>query len=101
VVTDSGGVQEEAPALGTPVVVIREVTERPEGAFAAACRVAGTGREQIVSAVRDVLGDPETYARMAQVRWLYGDGHAAERIVETLVRHLAVERPALRATMTS
>jgi UDP-N-acetylglucosamine 2-epimerase len=50
--------------------------------------------------LRAILGIADTYARMAQVRWLTGDGHAAERIVETLVRHLAVERPALRATMT-
>jgi UDP-N-acetylglucosamine 2-epimerase (non-hydrolysing) len=88
VVTDSGGIQEEAPALGTPVVVVRETTERPEGAFAASCRIAGTAREQIVSTVQHILADPELYARMSQARWLYGDGRAAERIVALLEQHL-------------
>jgi UDP-N-acetylglucosamine 2-epimerase (non-hydrolysing) len=69
VLTDSGGIQEEAPSLGKPVLAMRDTTERPEGIE------AGTGR---------LLHDPDTYARMTSAANPYGDGHAAERIVEAI-----------------
>jgi len=78
--TDSGGIQEEAPALGIPVVVMREVTERPEGVAAGTSVLAGTSRESIRSAVQRLLDDPTAHARMAQAVNPYGDGKASERI---------------------
>ncbi len=78
--TDSGGIQEEAPALGKPVVVMREVTERPEGVAAGTSVLAGTSRETIRSTVQGLLDDPQAYARMARATNPYGDGKAAERI---------------------
>ncbi len=86
VVTDSGGVQEEAPALGKPVLVIRTTTERPEAIEAGTARLVGTGRESIVSAVSRLLDDPIEYDRMRHAINPYGDGLAAERIVAS-VRH--------------
>ena len=78
--TDSGGVQEEAPSLGKPVLVMRETTERPEGIEAGAARLVGTGTEGIVAAVNELLDDPRTYDRMARSVNPYGDGRAAERV---------------------
>jgi len=85
VLTDSGGIQEEAPSLGKPVLVLREVTERPEGVEAGVARLVGTDPERIVAEVSRLLGDPATYAAMAQAVNPYGDGHAAERIVAALL----------------
>ncbi len=85
VLTDSGGIQEEAPALGKPVLVLREVTERPEGVEAGTARVVGTDPERIVAEAGRLLDDPAAYAAMAQAVNPYGDGHAAERIVTTLL----------------
>lgn len=85
VLTDSGGVQEEAPALGKPVLVMREKTERPEGVDAGVVRLVGTDRERIVAEASTLLSDPREYARMARAVDVYGDGRAAERIVEVLV----------------
>lgn len=82
--TDSGGVQEEAPSLGKPVLVLRDVTERPEGVEAGACRLVGPHRERILAALKELMGDAEAYARMAAVRNPYGDGRAAERIIQAL-----------------
>jgi UDP-N-acetylglucosamine 2-epimerase (non-hydrolysing) len=79
-VTDSGGIQEEAPALGKPVLVMRDHTERPEGVEAGTARLVGTSRERIVGAVEELLRDPAAYAAMAQAHNPYGDGRAAERI---------------------
>ncbi len=87
--TDSGGIQEEAPALGKPVVVMREVTERPEGVIAGTSVLAGTSRETIRNTVQQLLDDPEKYSRMARATNPYGDGKAAERIadhIESLTR---------------
>jgi UDP-N-acetylglucosamine 2-epimerase (non-hydrolysing) len=78
--TDSGGIQEEAPSLGKPVVVMRENTERPEAVEAGTALLAGTGEESIVEIVTRLLDDPETRARMARIHNPYGDGHASERI---------------------
>jgi len=84
VLTDSGGVQEEAPSLGKPVLVLREVTERPEGVTAGTARVVGTDRARIVAAATELLTSPEAYARMANAVNPYGDGHASERILSAL-----------------
>lgn len=88
VLTDSGGVQEEAPALGKPVVVLREDTERPEAIEAGVARLVGTDRGAIVSVVRELLDDPRAYAAMARGASPYGDGHAAGRIAKVLVGHV-------------
>ena len=86
VLTDSGGLQEEAPGLGVPVLVLRQVTERPEGVQAGAARLVGTDRERIVTEAARLLDDPAEYARMAGAVNPYGDGHAAERIVQALLK---------------
>ncbi len=80
VLTDSGGLQEEAPALGKPVVVMRDETERPEIVAAGGAVLTGPHRERIVSAVEKILSDRRAYARMARVRNPFGDGRAAQRI---------------------
>jgi len=84
VLTDSGGLQEEAPSLGKPVLVLRCVTERPEAIEAGAARIVGTDREAIVRETYRLLDDAEAYAAMARAVNPFGDGHAAERIVEAL-----------------
>jgi len=84
VLTDSGGVQEEAPSLGKPVLVMRATTERPEGVEAGTARLVGTTETRIVSETERLLRDPAAYAAMATAHNPYGDGHAAERIAETL-----------------
>lgn len=82
--TDSGGVQEEAPALGKPVLVMRETTERPEGVSAGTARLVGTETSTIVTEIFTLLDDKAAYAKMAQAHNPFGDGHAARRIVERL-----------------
>jgi len=86
VLTDSGGLQEEAPSLGVPVLVLREVTERPEGIQAGALKLVGTETSHIVHEALRLLDDPSAYVEMAKAVNPYGDGHAAERIVEELLR---------------
>ena len=85
VVTDSGGIQEEATGLGIPALVLREVTERPEGVETGALRIVGTDRKRIVAETSLLLDDPVAYARMASAENPFGDGHAAERIVASLL----------------
>jgi UDP-N-acetylglucosamine 2-epimerase (non-hydrolysing) len=85
VLTDSGGIQEEAPGLGKPVLVLRDVTERPEGVAAGTARLVGTCRQDIVSATRRLLDDPAAYTAMARAANPYGDGRAAGRIVAGLL----------------
>jgi UDP-N-acetylglucosamine 2-epimerase (non-hydrolysing) len=85
VVTDSGGIQEEAPALGVPVLVVREKTERPEAVDAGCVKLVGTDRDRIVSEVGRLLDNPADHARMAQAINPYGDGQAARRIVSALL----------------
>jgi UDP-N-acetylglucosamine 2-epimerase (non-hydrolysing) len=85
VLTDSGGLQEEAPSLGIPMLVLREVTERPEGVEAGTVRLVGTNPEKIYESILLLLNDPGEYSRMAKSANPYGDGHAAESIVEALV----------------
>jgi len=84
ILTDSGGLQEEAPSLGVPVLVLRQVTERPEGVEAGAARVVGTDTDTIVAAAVQLLDNPEEHRRMARVRNPYGDGQASRRILEAL-----------------
>jgi UDP-N-acetylglucosamine 2-epimerase (non-hydrolysing) len=84
VITDSGGLQEEAPGLGKPVLVLRETTERPEGIDAGTVRLVGTDRAKIVAEAGRLLSDPGAYAAMARSINPYGDGRAAARIVDAL-----------------
>jgi UDP-N-acetylglucosamine 2-epimerase len=92
VLTDSGGIQEEAPALGKPVLVMREVTERPEGLWAGTVRLVGTAKEKIVREVIELLDQPAHYQAMARAENPYGDGRAAMRIVQIL-QHLPASAP--------
>jgi len=85
VLTDSGGIQEEAPSFGVPVLVLRETTERPEAVEAGVARVVGTSVERIYTNASTLLDDPHAYAAMAQAANPFGDGQAGQRIVELLV----------------
>ena len=84
ILTDSGGVQEEAPSLGKPVLVMREVTERPEAVEAGTVRLVGTDRQKIVSEVENILQNRAVYEQMSQAHNPYGDGKAAARIIAAL-----------------
>jgi UDP-N-acetylglucosamine 2-epimerase (non-hydrolysing) len=86
IITDSGGLQEEAPTFGIPVLVLREVTERPEGVDAGILRLVGTETSHIVREAKRLLDDPVEYGKMAKASNPYGDGHAAERIVDALLK---------------
>lgn len=95
ILTDSGGIQEEGPSLGKPVLVMRDTTERPEAVTAGTVRLVGTDELQIVGAVRTVLHDPSAYAAMANAVNPYGDGRAAERSVEAIAHLFGLgDRPA-------
>jgi UDP-N-acetylglucosamine 2-epimerase (non-hydrolysing) len=83
--TDSGGIQEEGPSLGKPVLVLREVSERPEAITAGTAMLTGTDQERIVKSVNALLDDPACYKRMTERANPYGDGHASERIVQFLI----------------
>jgi UDP-N-acetylglucosamine 2-epimerase (non-hydrolysing) len=84
VLTDSGGVQEEAPSLGKPVVVMRDVTERPDAVTAGTVRLVGTQAEAVINSVAELLSDRSSYLKMSHAHNPYGDGHACARIVEAL-----------------
>ncbi|RME78890.1 MAG: UDP-N-acetylglucosamine 2-epimerase (non-hydrolyzing) [Chloroflexi bacterium] len=90
ILTDSGGIQEEAPGLGVPVLVLRRVTERQEGVEAGTVRLVGTDTETIVAETFRLLTNPAAYRAMAQAVNPYGDGHAARRIVDRLLQEVAV-----------
>ncbi|TWT65041.1 non-hydrolyzing UDP-N-acetylglucosamine 2-epimerase [Allorhodopirellula solitaria] len=89
VLTDSGGVQEEAPGLGKPVLVMRDTTERPEGVDAGTVRLVGPVRENIVDGVSELLTDSAAYDAMATSDNPYGDGHACDRILQAIADHFA------------
>ena len=94
VLTDSGGLQEEAPCLGKPVLVMRDETERPEGLEAGTLELVGHRRTKIVAAAARLLNDEIEFARMARAVNPYGDGHASRRIVEWLLaRHAGTPYP--------
>ncbi|WP_017760412.1 UDP-N-acetylglucosamine 2-epimerase, partial [Pseudacidovorax intermedius] len=84
ILTDSGGVQEEAPHLGKPVLVMRDVTERPEAVAAGTAHLVGTAPERILRAARRLLDDADAYAEIGRRGNPYGDGHACRRIVDAL-----------------
>ncbi|MDR7416723.1 MAG: UDP-N-acetylglucosamine 2-epimerase (non-hydrolyzing) [Armatimonadota bacterium] len=90
ILTDSGGVQEEAPTFGTPVLVLRETTERPEGIEAGVAKLVGTDPDRIVEEASRLLRDPEAHARMANATNPYGDGRAAVRIRQILRVHFGL-----------
>ncbi|MCL5291637.1 MAG: UDP-N-acetylglucosamine 2-epimerase (non-hydrolyzing) [Actinobacteria bacterium] len=89
ILTDSGGIQEEAPSLGKPVLVLREVTERPEGVEAGTVRIVGRSEARIVGEATRLLTDTDAYNEMAKAVNPYGDGHASERIADILAKHLS------------
>jgi UDP-N-acetylglucosamine 2-epimerase (non-hydrolysing) len=91
VLTDSGGVQEEAPSLGKPVLVLRDTTERPEAIEAGVARLVGTTPDFVYAAASELLDDPRAYARMARAENPFGDGRAAGRIAEVLGDRLGLE----------
>lgn len=86
ILTDSGGIQEEGPSLGKPVLVMRDVTERPEAVAAGSVRLVGTSTEKIVANVLELLNDSQAYQAMSHAQNPYGDGKAAEQIVDILSR---------------
>jgi len=90
ILTDSGGIQEEAPALAKPVLVMREVTERPEGLWAGTVKLVGTDRRHIFAEVAELLDNPASYQAMAQAQNPYGDGQAAQRIVDILNQEFSI-----------
>ena len=96
VMTDSGGLQEEAPALGKPVLVMRRETERPEAVAAGTAKLAGVEKDVIVSMANELLDSPEAYAKMAKAVNPYGDGHACVRITQAIEWYFGrtAERPA-------
>jgi len=90
ILTDSGGIQEEAPSLGKPVLVLRSTTERPEAVNAGTVILVGTDRSKIVATASRLLGDDDLYQRMACAHNPYGDGRASRRIVDSVIKKLEV-----------
>lgn len=93
VITDSGGIQEEAPAIGKPVLVLRDETERPEAIEVGVAKLVGTKHDVIVKAAEELLKNNTTYRQMSTGGSPYGDGHAAEKIVAALEASIATKRP--------
>ncbi len=87
ILTDSGGIQEEAPSLGKPVLVLRDTTERPEGISAGTLKLVGTDEDIIYEETKKLLTDSKEYERMSKASNPYGDGHASERIVDAIVEY--------------
>ena len=86
ILTDSGGIQEEAPSLGKPVLVLRDTTERPEGIAAGTLKLVGTDEEIIYNETKKLLTDEKEYEKMSHASNPYGDGHASEYIVDAIIR---------------
>jgi UDP-N-acetylglucosamine 2-epimerase (non-hydrolysing) len=97
VLTDSGGIQEEAPTFGKPVLVLRKLTERPEASQFGMAKIIGMSREGIVKETSHLLNDAEAYQDMSEGENPYGDGHSSERIVEAVARWYAKKTPLLEA----
>jgi UDP-N-acetylglucosamine 2-epimerase (non-hydrolysing) len=87
ILTDSGGIQEEAPSLGKPVLVLRDVTERPEGIRAGTAKLVGTNRDRIIEETHRLLTDKDEYLKMAKASNPYGDGLASQRICAAIVKY--------------
>ena len=86
--TDSGGVQEEAPSIGKPVLVMRDTTERPEAVSAGTVKLVGTSKDEIIKHTRLLLTNQDAYKLMATSGNPYGDGYAANKIASIIARHL-------------
>ena len=86
IMSDSGGVQEEAPSLGKPVLVLRDTTERPEGIEAGTLKLVGTNEDNIYKEAKILLTDASAYEKMSKASNPYGDGHASERIVDAIIK---------------
>ncbi|MGG5370865.1 non-hydrolyzing UDP-N-acetylglucosamine 2-epimerase [Enterococcus sp. AZ196] len=94
ILTDSGGVQEEAPSLGVPVLVLRDQTERPEGVAAGTLRLVGTDAQTVYTTIKELFEEPAAYDKMAKASNPYGDGKASERIAEAIAHYFQLaERP--------
>lgn len=93
ILTDSGGVQEEAPSFGVPVLVLREHTERPEGVQAGVAKLVGTDEEVVFQAASELLTDAEAYGRMVHAGSPYGDGQASDRVASVILRSLGIDVP--------
>lgn len=95
ILTDSGGLQEEAPSFGVPVLVLRDTTERPEGIEAGTLELVGTDEEQVYGRTKHLLTDQEAYNAMSGAANPYGDGKASQRIVDAILHHFGIknERP--------
>jgi len=91
ILTDSGGIQEEAPSLGKPVLVMRDTTERPEAVLAGTVKLVGTDKHNIVTAVANLLTNEAEYRRMSRAHNPYGDGKASERIINKIEQHFATK----------
>ena len=89
VLTDSGGIQEEAPSLGKPVLVLRDTTERPEGIDAGTLKLAGTNEETIYKLIKELLTNKKMYDKMSLASNPYGDGHASKKIVDAIIKRYA------------
>ena len=85
ILTDSGGIQEEAPSLGKPVLVLRDTTERPEGIKAGTLKLVGTNEETIYNETKKLLINKKEYEKMSKASNPYGDGHASEKIVDAII----------------
>ncbi len=87
ILTDSGGVQEEVPSFGVPVLVLRDTTERPEGVEAGALKLVGTDEADVYQAIRELLDNEEVYNEMSHSKNPYGDGYASEKILDAIDQH--------------
>ncbi len=92
ILTDSGGIQEEAPSLGKPVLVLRDTTERPEGIAAGTLKLAGTSEDTIYALTKELLEDKQVYETMSHAANPYGDGHASERIADAIIERFKAKR---------
>jgi UDP-N-acetylglucosamine 2-epimerase len=100
ILTDSGGVQEEAPSLGKPVLVMRNVTERCEALETGSVKLVGSNCDSIISETIRLIDDLSEYERMSRKSFLYGDGHASVRIRDILLANLLRDRSKIESTTT-